>query len=79
MKCLICKNGETELGMTTLTFEREGTVVVFKSVPARICSNCGESYVDEKTSALLLKKAEEASQAGVQIDVRKFSEQEQSL
>ena len=46
MKCVICKHGETEPSTTTLTLEREGAVVAFKEVPAHVCTNCGEAYVD---------------------------------
>ncbi len=42
MKCAICKQGETQPGKATVTLERCGSVVVFKSVPTEICSNCGE-------------------------------------
>lgn len=70
MKCVICKHGETEAGHTTVTLERGQTVVVFRSVPAQVCANCGEAYVSEKVTAQLLKEAEEAVQARVQVDVR---------
>jgi len=46
--------------------------VVIKEVPARVCQTCGEEYVDEEIVAKLLKIAEEATQAGVQIDVRRY-------
>lgn len=46
MKCVICKHGETRPGMTTVTLERGGATLVVKGVPARICGNCGEAYVD---------------------------------
>lgn len=75
MKCVICKNGETRSGNTTVTFERNGMIIVFKDVPAAICANCGESYVDGKVSAILMRKATEAADAGVQVDVRNFLEQ----
>lgn len=42
---------------------------VVKNVPALVCGNCGEEYVDEATTAHLLKDAEEAAQAGAQVDV----------
>ena len=32
MKCVVCKKGETKPGKTTLTLERDGTTLVFKSV-----------------------------------------------
>jgi len=50
MKCVVCKHGETRPGSTTLTLERHGGTLVVKGVPARICDNCGEAYVEEETT-----------------------------
>jgi YgiT-type zinc finger domain-containing protein len=72
MKCVICKSGETQPGTATVPLEREGMTLVIQGVPARVCANCGEEYVDEDTSARLLKTAEEAAQAGVRVDVREY-------
>ena len=71
--CVICKNGKTRPGKATVTLERNGTTLVIKSVPANVCANCGEEYVDEGTTAKLLKAAEEAARSGVQVDVREFA------
>lgn len=72
MTCVICKNGETRPGTATVTLERESATVVIKGVPAHVCKNCGEEYVDEGITARLLKTAEEAVRAGVQVDVRTY-------
>jgi YgiT-type zinc finger domain-containing protein len=73
MKCAICKHGETRPGKTTVTLERGGTTLVIKGVPARICDNCGEAYVDEQITRELMASAQEALRAGVQVDVREFA------
>jgi YgiT-type zinc finger domain-containing protein len=73
MKCAICRHGETHPGKTTVTLERGGTTLVIKGVPARICDNCGEAYVEEQITRQLLATADEALRAGVQVDVREFS------
>lgn len=73
MKCVICKTGETKQGSAVVTLSRNGTTLVFKSVPAEICANCGEEYFDEATTARLLKIAEEAARAKVQVDIREFA------
>lgn len=73
MMCVICKNGTTQLGKATITLEREGTILVIKGVPAQVCANCGEEYVDEATTSLLLKTAEEVVRTGVQVDVRQYA------
>ncbi|MEQ8671917.1 MAG: type II toxin-antitoxin system MqsA family antitoxin [Aggregatilineales bacterium] len=73
MKCVICKQGETQFGQVTVTLERGATTLVFKHVPAQVCENCGEAYVDEATTEQLLTIAEAAVNAGVQIEVREFT------
>jgi YgiT-type zinc finger domain-containing protein len=72
MRCVICKQGETQPGTTTVTLERIGMTLVFKSVPAQVCDNCGEAYVDEEVSRQILKAAEDAARHGVQVDIREF-------
>jgi YgiT-type zinc finger domain-containing protein len=73
MICVICKHGETRLGTATVTLEREDTTLVIKGVPAQVCTNCGEEYVDEDTTSRLLRTAEEAARTGVQVDVRQYA------
>ncbi|NQS97844.1 MAG: type II toxin-antitoxin system MqsA family antitoxin [candidate division Zixibacteria bacterium] len=74
MKCVICKYGETQSDKVTITLERDSTTIVFKDVPAEVCSNCGESYLEENVSEQLLLIAEQAISSGVLIDIRKFKE-----
>ena len=73
MKCIICKQGETRPGLATVTLEREGTMLIVKSVPAQVCQNCGEEYITESITAKLLQQAEEAVRAGVQVTVRTYA------
>ena len=72
MKCVICRQGETRAGRATVTLERGGATVVVRRVPARVCANCGEEYIDEQTTATLLRTADAVAQAGVQVDVRDY-------
>ena len=72
MKCLICRAGEVHSGVTTVTLERDGATLVFKNVPARVCENCGEAYVDEEMARQVLQAAQQAVEAGVLVDVREF-------
>ena len=73
MNCMICKLGETTAGVTTITLEREGLTFVVKNVPAQVCANCGEAYVNEKAAAKILAEAEQMAQAGTVVDVRQFT------
>lgn len=73
MICVVCKIGETHAGTTTVTLERAGMTLVFKGVPAEVCANCGEAYVDQATTRRLLRDADEAANSGVQVDIREFA------
>ncbi len=73
MKCVVCKQAELRPGKVTVTLERGKATLVFKGVPAQVCPNCGEEYVDEKVSARLLKRADELAREGAQVDVREYA------
>ncbi len=72
MKCVVCRSGETRPGEVSVTLEREGLTLVIKAVPAQVCENCGEQYLDEATTDRLLSEAEEAVRAGVQVEIRAY-------
>ena len=72
MKCPICRSGETKAGKATVTLERDGLTLVVRGVPAAVCANCGEEYVDEADTRRLMATAEDASRAGVKVDVREY-------
>jgi YgiT-type zinc finger domain-containing protein len=73
MKCVVCKKGQTKVGKATVTLDKVGATLVFKGVPARVCTNCGEEYVDGKIVARLLKSAAAAARSGIQVEIRQFS------
>ena len=72
MNCVICKQGETRPGNVTVTLERETTILVVRAIPAQVCENCGEEYLDENVSTQLLEQAEIAAGQGIQVEVREF-------
>ena len=61
MKCAICRQAVTEMGHATLTLERDGLTLVVKQVPAHICPNCGEEYIEEVVANEILRQAEESA------------------
>lgn len=73
MKCQLCKNGTTEKGRVTVTLERGSTVVLIKNVPAEICENCGEYYLDEKTTYNILAKAEVAAKNNAEVEILQYA------
>ena len=73
MKCVICKNGTTRKGKVTVILERGQSIIAIKEVPAHVCQNCGEYYLDAEMAGEVLKRAEEASKKGVEIEVIKMN------
>lgn len=73
MKCVICKNGQTVPGTTTVFLNREDTAVIFKNVPADICENCGEYYLSGEVTRKLLEKAEDSAEKGVEVEIRRYA------
>ncbi|WP_348304697.1 YgiT-type zinc finger protein [Methanothrix sp.] len=72
MRCVICKKATTKPGTTTITLERGCLTMVVKCVPAQVCPNCGEAYLNEDVTAKLLKDAEERANAGAQVEIRQY-------
>ena len=73
MICPICKCGHTKSGFASVTLERDAMTLLVKQVPAEICENCGEEFIDEAASVQLLSTAEAAIRDGVQVELRQFA------
>ena len=52
---------------------RDGLTVVFKGVPAQVCPNCGEDYVEQAIADRLIEEAEQTARNGTQVEVRQFA------
>ncbi len=73
MKCVLCKQGETKPGKVTVTLQRGETVVIIKEVPAQVCKNCSEYYLDETASAQVLAQAEGAAQRHAEVEILRYA------
>ena len=65
MNCLICRQAELVDGLTLIHLVRDEFKVVIHQVPARVCTYCGEAYVEEQVAETLLLQAAELSETGV--------------
>ena len=50
MTCLVCKHDRFKSGTTILPIERGQAIVLITDIPARVCENCGDAYLDEETA-----------------------------
>ncbi|AFM12412.1 type II toxin-antitoxin system MqsA family antitoxin [Turneriella parva] len=70
--CNICKTGELKPGLTHVTLNRKSAIIIIKDVPAEICDNCGEFYLDEPRTEAVLAIAENASRSGSEVEIKRF-------
>ena len=73
MKCTICKHGETAPGLVNVTLERGNTVIVVKQVPADICQDCGEYYLDEPTTERIMAMGEDAVRRRTEMEIVRYA------
>jgi YgiT-type zinc finger domain-containing protein len=73
VKCVICKLGETQPGQVTVTLQRGETTVVLKGVPAEVCDDCGEYYLSEEVTGVVLARAEEAVSRGAEVEILRYA------
>jgi len=73
MNCVICKHGATYFGKATVVLQRGPTSVIIKDVPAEICENCGEYYLDSDIARTVLELAENAVQRRSEVEILRFA------
>ena len=73
MICVICKTGTTSPGSTTVTLQRANSVIVIRDVPANICQDCGEYYLNEQVARKVYKLAEDADQRNAEVEILHYA------
>ena len=73
MNCVICKTGETRPGTVTVTLQRGETTVVIKDVPADICGDCGEYYLNETVTRKIYGQAEDAVKRHTEVEILRYA------
>lgn len=73
MNCVICKTGQTKPGKVTVTLQRSESVVVIKDVPAQVCGDCGEYYLDEVVAEAIYLMAEDAVARHAEVEVLRYA------
>jgi YgiT-type zinc finger domain-containing protein len=66
--CPLCGGGRTA-GTVTYTTDLGTVVVVVRNVPASVCDQCGESWVNDSTASILEARVRDALQRGAQVEV----------
>lgn len=67
-KCPIC-SGQVQPGTTTFSIDLQSGVVVVRNVPAHICQQCGEEWLDDEQSVKLEKIVARAREENFQLEM----------
>ncbi|MHB0929213.1 MAG: type II toxin-antitoxin system MqsA family antitoxin [Candidatus Nanopelagicales bacterium] len=73
MNCVICRTGEMVPGSVTVTLERGESVVVIKDVPAQVCADCGEYYLEEAVAERIHSLGEDAVARHAEVEVLRYA------
>ena len=71
-QCPVC-GGSIQKGKTTFTADLKTGVVVVRSVPAHICMQCGEEWIDDNTAELLENITQRARKQNTQLEMVSMS------
>lgn len=66
--CPLC-GGTRVSGRVTFTADLGAGVVVVRQVPATVCDQCGEEWIDDAVAADLAERAADARRRGAQVEV----------
>ena len=67
-RCAMC-GGTKQPGRTTYTVDLGSGVVVVRNVPAMVCAQCGEEWIDSETAQQLEQMTEEAREKHEQVAI----------
>ena len=60
-------------GTVTVTLERGKTVVVVRDVPADVCENCGEYYLESSVAQEVYQRAEAAVARNAEVEILHYA------
>jgi YgiT-type zinc finger domain-containing protein len=73
MICLVCRQAQLIPGFTTVKLVHEEINLTVRVVPASVCPNCGDAYLDEKVATRLLQIVKRSIEAGECMEFLEYS------
>jgi YgiT-type zinc finger domain-containing protein len=71
--CVQCGTGKLKRGVTTVSLTGGNTTLVVKDVPADICGQCGEPYLDESVAQWIHERADSAAKRGAEVEILRYA------
>lgn len=72
MKCPVCRFGDMDKGFAQVVLNRGNATVIFRNVPAMVCCDCGEYYLDEQTADEIYARADSCFSSGQEIAIMEY-------
>ena len=73
MNCFMCKDGLKEKKVNYLV-DLEKSIIIIKGVPAKVCTQCGEQYFDDKTTENIEKIVNELKKIAAEVTIVSYEE-----
>jgi len=66
--CIICR-GKVEKGTTTFALDLKSSLIVVRNVPALVCTQCGEEWIEDSTAIELERITERSKAQNTQLEM----------
>lgn len=73
MNCFMCK-GDLEEKKVNYVVDLESTIIIIKSVPAKVCTQCGEQYFEDETAENIEKIVNQLKQWRTEVTIVNYKE-----
>ncbi len=73
MDCFKCK-GKLEEKKVNYLADLDSTIIVIKSVPARVCTQCGEQYFDDEVAENIEKIVSQINKLSTEVTIVNYTE-----
>lgn len=73
MSCFKCEGKLIEKNVNYVV-NLENTIIIIKGVPAKVCSQCGEQYFDDKTAENIEKIINQLKELETEITIINYKE-----
>lgn len=73
MKCFMCKGDLIEKEVNYVV-DLEKTIIIIKSVPAKVCKQCGEKFFDDEVAENLEKMVNQLKGLNTEVIIVRFKE-----
>jgi len=73
MECFMCKGSLIEKKVNYVV-DLERTIIIIKSVPAKVCNQCGEQYFDDETSEKIERIVNQLKELSIEVMIINYED-----